>query len=308
MKVLLVGAESQVGRALRGHWQDQPVEWVLLETSEVLRKTLRELVQEFRDLNLQYVVNVDHIDGFSTDGLSQKELEERHVLIPQQLAKLAEELEIPILQLSDYQVFSGTHDKPYHEEDEPHSQTLYGVSRWQGELSVQRFAYRVVILRVGTIFCEEGRNALTVLLEQWRQGEARELSTLLQFSPTPTRDVARVINAILQQLDCGAQAWGIYHYCSADVATPYDFAEVLLAARIQFVGLENEIHIKPVQSLLPKVRHKSRGASAMPINTVMMCEKILNTFGIRQRPWRGELTRMVERMSQSLASEQEKAV
>lgn len=298
MKLLLVGAESQVGQALVPLLAEQHVTLEYLNTTQALTTALPQLVKQYANNGLQFVVNVDHIEGFHTEGYTQKELEERHVLLPQQLAKLAEELDIPILQLSDYQVFSGNSDKPYREEDEPHSQTLYGVTRWQGELSVQRFAHRFIILRVGTLFCEQGRNVLTLLLEQWKQGEARELSTLLQFSPTPTHDVARVIYAILQQLECDAPVWGIYHYCSADVATPYDFAEVLLAARTQFIGVDNEIRIKAVQTLSPKTAQRARSSSPASANTVLVCEKILNTFGIRQRPWRGELTRMIEKISQ----------
>lgn len=298
MKLLLVGAESQIGRALLPLLAEQQVSVLHLGITQALTTPLPSLAKQYANDSLQFLVNVDHIDGFYTEDHSQKELEERHVLLPQQLAKLAEELDIPILQLSDYQVFSGNSDQPYRESDEPHSQTLYGVTRWQGELSAQRFAHRVIILRIGTLFCEQGQNLLVDLLDQWKQGDARELSTLLQFSPTPPNDVARVIYAILQQLACDASVWGIYHYCSADVATPYDFAEVLLAARTQFIGVENEISIKPVQTLSPKTKNRSRSASAMPMNTVLVCEKILNTFGIRQRPWRGELTRMIERMSQ----------
>lgn len=299
MKLLLVGAESQIGRALVPLLAEQSVAVEYLDTTQALAIPLSQLVKQYANTALQFVVNVDHIDGFDTEGHTQKELEERHVLLPQQLAKLAEELDVPILQLSDYQVFNGNSDRPYRDVDEPNSQTLYGVTRWQGELSVQRFAQRVIILRVGMLFCEQGHNLLVDLLDQWKQGEARELSTLLQFSPTPPNDVARVIHAILQQLACEAAVWGIYHYCSADIATPYDFAEVLLAARTQFIGVENEISIKPVQTLSPKTKNRSRSASAMPMNTVLACEKILNTFGIRQRPWRGELTRMIERMSQA---------
>jgi dTDP-4-dehydrorhamnose reductase len=306
MKLLLVGAESQVGRVLVSHLAEHLVSVEFLDSTQALTAPLPSLVKQYADSALQFVVNVDHIDGFHPEGHTQKELEERHVLLPQQLAKLAEELEIPLLQLSDYQVFSGNGDLPYREEDEPHSQTLYGVTRWQGELSVQRFAQRVIILRVGTLFCEQGKNLLVDLLNQWKQGEARELSTLLQFSPTPTHDVVRVIYAMLQQLACDAPVWGIYHYCSADVATPYDFAEVLLAARTQFIGVENEIRIKPVQTALPKNKNRLRSAASMPVNTVLVCEKILNTFGIRQRPWRGELTRMIERMSQEKSQPMEK--
>lgn len=307
MKLLLVGAESQIGCALVPLLIEQQVSVEYLSSAQALTTPLSTWVKQYADAALDFVVNIDHIDGFQTEGHSQKELEERHVLLPQQLAKLAEELDIPILQLSDYQVFNGSSDRPYREADEPNSQTLYGVTRWQGELSVQRFAQRVIILRVGTLFCEQGHNLLVDLLEQWKQGDARELSTMLQFSPTSPNDISRVIYAILQQLSCDAAVWGVYHYCSADVATPYDFAEVLLAARTQFIGVENEIRIKPVQTAISKTKNRSRPTTAAHINSVLVCEKILNTFGIRQRPWRGELTRMIERMSQPMEKSREQS-
>jgi len=299
LKLLLVGAESQVGNALSALLKDKAVTFATLGNAEVLDTDPAVLAKRFGEQQFQFIVNADHIDGFRTEGFTQRELEQRHVLLPQQLAKLAETLGIPLLQLSDYQVFSGMHDKPCREADEPHAQTLYGATRWQGELAVQRFTHRFVILRVVTIFCLQGRNVLTVLLDHWKQGKARELSTTLQFSPTPTSDVARVIYAILQQLECNAQVWGIYHYCSADTASPYDFAEVLLATRTQFHGIDNEIRIKPVPGTLARTKHKTRLASPIPLNTVLVCEKILNTFGIRQRPWRGELTRMVKSAAQT---------
>jgi len=301
LKLLLVGAESQVGSALAALLAERSVACDILTPSAALSADIPALAQQLREQKLQFIVNTDHIDGFETEGLTQRELEERHVLLPQQLAKLAEELDLPLFHLSDYQVFSGTDDKPYREDDEPHAQTLYGATRWQGELSAQRFAHRVVILRAGTIFSLQGRNVLTVLLEQWKHGKARELSTTLQFAPTPVADVARVIYAILQQLECDAPVWGIYHYNSADIASAYDFAEVLLAARMQFHSVDNEIRLKPVAGTVPKVRHKSRMSAAIPVNTVLSCEKILNTFGIRQRPWRSELMRMTKSETKATA-------
>jgi dTDP-4-dehydrorhamnose reductase len=298
MKIFLVGADSQTGRALEPYLLARGVVLDCLLASELRQIPFSDLRERYREQELDFIVNVHHIDGFVPEGLEQEELEWHHVLLPQTLSRLAESLDIPLLHLSDYQVFSGMKDKPYVEEDEPHSQTLYGVTRWQGELSVQRFCQRFIILRVGTLFCGQGTNVLTVLLNQWKKGKARELSTVLQFSPTPTADVARVIYAILQQLECGVNAWGLYHYCSADTATPYDFAEVLLAARTQYEGVDNEIRIRPLEESLHKRKKRKAGEQSDPINTVMVCEKILNTFGIRQRPWRGELTRMVKQIAQ----------
>jgi dTDP-4-dehydrorhamnose reductase len=296
LKLLIVGAESQIGTALVSLLAERAVPFEQISFADASAVSTAELENRIRTQHINFIVNADHIDGFRTEGFTQRELERRHVFLPQQLAKVAEAVEIPLLQLSDYQVYSGANEKPYTEEDEPHSQTLYGVTRWQGELSVQRFTHHYIILRVGTIFCAQGDNVLTVLLEQWKQGEARELSSTLQFSPTPTNDVARVIYAILQQLEYGAQVWGIYHYCSADIATPYDFAEAVLAARVQFIGIENEIKIKPVQGVVA-AKHKSQPVPSVLANATLSCQKILNTFGIRQRPWRSELTRVVKELS-----------
>jgi dTDP-4-dehydrorhamnose reductase len=305
MKLLIVGAESQIGSALVSLLTERAVPFEKISFTDASSAPIADLENRIRTQHITFIVNVDHIEGLRIEGLTQRELEQRHVFLPQQLAKIAEAIEIPLLQISDYQVFTGSSEKPYTEEDEPHSQTLYGVTRWQGELSVQRFTHRYIILRVGTIFCTQGYNLFTVLLEQWKQGHARELSSTLQFSPTPTNDIARVIYAILQQVECGAQVWGIYHYCSADIATPYDFAEVLLAARVQFVGVDNEIKIRAVQGVVT-VKNKSRPAQPVPTNAVLVCQKILNTFGIRQRPWRGDLTRMVKEVSLNQKTQERK--
>jgi len=298
MKILVVGAQSQVGQALVTTLREADnAEFDCLDGNEPLLQQAANLIARIHERGYDYVVNVDHFEGFMPVHHSQKEYEVSHLLVPQALAKACEKVSIPLLQLSDYQVFSGLSDKPYTEEDEPHARTMYGVTRWQGEVAIQRFTRRFIILRVGTLFGEYGVNCLTQLLTFWNQGKARELSTNIQFSPTPTMDVARVIYAILQQLDCGAEPWGLYHYCSADIATPYDFAEVALAARNQFAEDKMDIALSPVQTAHPERGESEKETKKKDaFNTVLVCEKLLNTFGVRQRPWRGELTRCIERL------------
>ena len=60
---------------------------------------------------------------------------------------------------------------------------------------------------------------------------------------------------------------------------------------ISTLQVENEIIIRPAQDV-GAAKNKSGAA-----NAVLACQKVLNTFGIRQRPWRGEQTRLVQKMS-----------
>ncbi len=297
LKLLVIGEESQVGTALCELLTQEAIPFEGITDINAELQAGFQLARFIDEKQITFIVNVDHLEGFAAGNLKQRELEQHHVIIPQQLAKVAESAGVPLVQLSDYQVFSGRSDNPYTEDDEPHAQSLYGLTRWQGELSVQRFTSRYLILRSGVIFCETGANYLTDLLAQWHNGEGFKQSTNTRFSPTPVADLARVLVAIIKQLDCGAEVWGVYHYCSADMATPYDFAEVLLAARAQFYG-EQDIEIIPVEREISR-KGIVKTANSEAINTVMSCQKVLNTFGIRQRPWRGELTRMIEELEKA---------
>jgi dTDP-4-dehydrorhamnose reductase len=144
--------------------------------------------------------------------------------------------------------------------------------------------------------CEEGNNILASLLSQWKSQDVHVLPAIPQFAPTPADDIARVIFAMLQQMECEAKVWGIYHYCSADITTPFDFAEVVLASMAQFSNKMMTIKIEAKEE--EGGRRKSRKGPALGdvSNQVLSCQKILNTFGICQRPWRGELAMIIERM------------
>jgi dTDP-4-dehydrorhamnose reductase len=289
VNILVVGSGSQIGCSLVRLFESRGVSFSGLETP--VGMSYQELAKKIKDCGATILVNVEHVDGLYTEGLTQKELEKIHIYTLENLARAAELAGVPYLQLSDYRVFSGQTDRPYCENDEPHARTLYGMTRWQGELVVQRFTSDYVILRIGSLFLDQGHNLLTELLLNWEKGAGLQHPSWIQFAPTPVTDIARVILAIVRQLDCGAEAWGIYHYCSADIASPYDFAEVLLAARGQYVEDQSAIELEAME--LPKDRRKNRRGSESVENAVLNCEKIRDTFGIRQRPWRGELTRMV---------------
>ena len=92
--------------------------------------------------------------------------------------------------------------------------------------------------------------------------------------------VNRVIAAAIQQLDCGATPWGIYHYCSDDSTNLFGFAEVAVALASQYGKLDADA----VQIELKQGETE---------NLVLSCKQILSAFGIRQRKWRANLPSIV---------------
>jgi dTDP-4-dehydrorhamnose reductase len=181
-------------------------------------------------------------------------------------------------------VFSGQLDRPYSEEDLPDNETGIGSLLARAEQSVRDSCERHLILRLGPVFSSEGANLITQMLGQLsEQGGSLVMDNNLRGCPVAADDGARVISALLDQLSTGFETAGIYHYCSSDTATYYEFAEALLAAASQF----SEFGPSPVQ-----LQRQPEGLA--PLNRSLNCAKIRNTFAIKQAPWRSAIAGIVQ--------------
>lgn len=150
-----------------------------------------------------------------------------------------------------------------------------------------------IVLRTGPLIASQGDNLLTRSLRQFRAGGAVAVPDMQRFCPTPAADVARVIAAIHDQLECGAACWGIFHYESADPANGYEFAEVVLAAATQYWRIaEHPVHL-----------HSAATDNTAEIFPLLNCQHIRDTFGIQQLPWRKAIPIMLKQIYALSASE-----
>jgi len=181
-------------------------------------------------------------------------------------------------------VFDGDKSAPYQEGDAEAPFDAFGEAMLQLEEAVAANAGRFVILRTASIFSSTGNNLLTQIIRLAEQRKTLVFDPSLSGCPTCANDFARVIIAILLQLRCGADSWGLYHYTSSDVTSGYQFAEAVLAIASQF---DRELHLEHVQ-LEERAVEDPEHLQIDPV--VVACHKLLNTFGIKQRPWRSQLT------------------
>ncbi len=190
-----------------------------------------------------------------------------------------------MIHLSCAEVFSGDLVEPYEEDHPPSPQAAYAKSKLRGEELVRAALPRHIILRTGWLFSTRPGSFVRELLEQARQQDEINVVDGLVGNPTPAADVARVILAMIKQLDTGAQCWGTYHYASSESIGWFGFAESIIAAARQYADLPLErLQAMPQGQLLLHQR---------PVNSRLNCDKILSVFGIHQRPWRSGLMQVV---------------
>lgn len=146
---------------------------------------------------------------------------------------------------------------------------------------------RGLVLRTGYVLGTGAGGLLVGVLGQLRRGGPVALAMEPRQSFTCADDLARVVTALIDQLDCSDGLWGVYHYQGRDMLSCYDAGERLLAAAGQFWPL-------------PAVTLEVAPQPRLPAVPALDCSRIRDTFGIQQRALGGALTAMLHQLSQEV--------
>lgn len=206
----------------------------------------------------------------------------------EQVERISRKLSIPIFFISSAMIFE-TSRRQYSEEDKPKPQCDVAQIYFDCEQLLAKKARKHIILRTSWLYAAVGDNFLTEVIRHAVDGEVISFDSAAKGCPTSVDDLARVIIAMLLQLDLDAEdAWGTYHYCSSDPSIGFQFVEAIVAQASQF---DSDISSKQL-----RFQHNDEQVSRLCYETVMLsCEKILADFGIHQKPWRALLGKVVRR-------------
>lgn len=185
--------------------------------------------------------------------------------------------DIPMVLLSSAKVFD------YNEVGSLENDEMTGDSTLIAIENQARQQLRHLIVRVNQPFSLLSGDYAVQLLAKARSEECLKLDNLIRIAPTPADDIAQVLHALLQQVSCDESLWGTYHYCSVESTTEYGFAEVLLAEARQY---EDLAHVQ-IEELADE--------ECEPSETILDSKLIKHTFGIKPKPWRQALSRLIRR-------------
>lgn len=223
-------------------------------------------------------------EGRTDDGLLQQLME---------LSRACRFKSVPLVQLSSAQVFDEVDSGRHREEDDVSPSGDLGSLLVKIEQLVKAECKQYIILRAGPLFGSKGNNLLTRLLRKFDQSEQLALSAKGKACPLHVRDLARVISAMIDQLSCGGDGWGVYHYSSTELVSSYQFTEAVLAVASQYTeAIEGSLLLDPVDE-----------TDADWQTPMLNCEKILFTFGIKQLPWRAFIAPTIKAIYEELPQE-----
>ncbi len=290
MKLLVFGANSQLGQELTRLLSDVEIEFSALDTDQVDVLKPKEVMKAVSRINPTQLINVSTYSNLQK-AESDPEAAKRCDLINTDgvtaLARVCKQLNIPIIHHSSSYVFDGEKKETYDEEDEANPVCSYGKSKWYGERTLREENEKHIILRTDWLFSAHRNKYFLNLIDSCKKNAGRISVVDNRFSPTHAGDAARVILGIVKQVDCNAEVWGTYHYNAMQAVNQDQFVlHVLEEAGRLDPALDKilpslEIELLPVER--PYIRHSSLNAS-----------KIMGTFGIKQHSRAAGVTAVLE--------------
>ena len=287
MRLMLLGGGNALGQALIRLGAEEDIGFLAPKPPEAGwdPASLTQLLDDTRPdalINLAY-----YFDWFQAEAVSEAAwaAQERTV---ERLAELCQHHQIRLLQPSSYRVFDGARATAYSEKEEPVPLGLRGQALWRFEQHVRAVCPRHVLLRFGWLLDDSAHGLLGRFLSRAGLNQPLLLADDRRGNPTPVDDAARVILAVLKQLDCQTPLWGTYHYGGHEATTSLALGQVVLSEARQFRS-------NLLEELSAQAHSARADAAEEPQHAVLSCKKILHTFGIKPRAWRSGLPALLDR-------------
>ncbi len=232
MRILITGANGQLGRALVGLLADDDVvapghaELDITDAGAV-KKALAEARPEV----------VVHAAAW-TDTAGCERDPERAMLVNGRgagiVAEACREAGAAMVYVSSNEVFDGEKGAPYDEDDATHAVNAYAASKLEGERQVAAALEERYIVRASWLF-GPGRVSFPekILQAAQRDGKLRAVTDEIA-SPTWTLDLAEAISKLVR-----TQAYGVYHFSNSGWCSRLEWAaEILRLAGMSGVPVE----------------------------------------------------------------------
>lgn len=256
--IVLLGANGQLGRSLLRYFSSEE-QWKASDCFPITRAECDfEKKQEVEGLfhlldNLYKERNYGTcivVNTVAYTQVDQAEVEEERAMYLNAylVADLAREIDArgwAMVQISTDYVFDGKKRTPYLTTDIPHPLSVYGRSKYEGELALQNniMRGRGVVVRTSWLYAPFGKNFLKTILHLARSKKELRVVADQCGAPTYAPHLAEYIGGLCQKfVDTGLFSSFINHFCDQGEISWYGFAKEI----VKEASLEASCRVLPI--------------------------------------------------------------
>lgn len=277
MKVFVTGVKGQLGYDVVKELERRGITAVGVDIDEMDITDAESVDRVIREAAPDAVIHCAAFTAVDAAEEQQELCRRVNAEGPRNIARVCKELDIKMIQISTDYVFSGEGDRPWEPEDKCGPKSIYGLTKYEGELAVQELLDKYFIVRIAWVFGINGKNFVKTMLNLSEKYDTLRVVNDQYGSPTYTYDLARLLVDMVQ-----TDKYGIYHATNEGTCSWYEFA----CAIFEEAGVS--VKVIPVSS-------EEYGAKAnRPKNSRMSKEKLTEAGFERLPSWQDALSRYIK--------------
>ncbi len=286
MKILVTGANGQLGADVMKELRHSGLEAVGVDIAEM---DITDAASVRRVMNGVRPDAVIHCAAWTAVDLAEDEDKRDTVyrvnaLGTEHIAKACVETHSKLLYTSTDYVFDGQGGRPWEPDDERHPLNVYGQSKYEGELAVERLLRHYFIVRIAWVFGPSGNNFVKTMLQLGKERKSLTVVDDQYGTPTYTPDLAKLLVQMVQ-----TERYGRYHATNeGGFISWYDFAGEIFRQAAQIDPVYDKVTVKPVSSRKYKTKAKR------PLNSRLSKQKLTDNGFAPLPDWRDALRRFLK--------------
>lgn len=276
MKVLVTGVKGQLGYDVVKELEKRGMEAIGVDIEEMDITDAASADKVIKEASPDAVI---HCAAYTAVDAAEDNVElcrKVNAEGPQNIANVCKELDIKMIQISTDYVFDGEGTRPWEPEDERRPLSVYGQTKYEGELAVQNTLEKYFIVRIAWVFGINGKNFVKTMLNLGKTHDRLTVVNDQYGSPTYTFDLARLLVDMVQ-----TDKYGVYHATNEGICTWYEFACEIF----RLAGLD--VKVEPVTSDQYPAKAKR------PSNSRMSKDKLVENGFEKLPTWQNALERYI---------------
>lgn len=285
MRVLVTGVKGQLGHDVMNELAKRNHTGIGVDIEEMDITDAVSVEKVIRESDVEAVI---HCAAWTAVDLAEDEDKIEKVRLvnavgTENIAKVCKELDQKMIYISTDYVFDGQGTRPWEPDDERHPLNVYGQTKYEGELAVEKYLSKYYIVRIAWVFGVNGKNFIKTMLNL---GKTHENLTVVDDqigSPTYTYDLARLLVDMVE-----TDKYGRYHATNEGLCSWYEFACEIFRQAAEIDPVYKKVQVDPVDSSHYPAKAKR------PSNSRMSKEKLTENGFERLPSWQDALERYLK--------------
>ena len=282
MNILITGCNGQLGNEMQLLEKENPQHTYFNTDVAELDITDQAAIEKMvMDNAIDGIVNCAAYTAVDKAEDNQELCRKLNSLAPGYLAAAIGKRGGWMIQISTDYVFDGTNHTPYTEDAPTCPNSVYGVTKLEGELAAQKACEKTMVIRTAWLYSAFGNNFVKTMIRLGK--EKPELGVIFDQIGTPTyaHDLAVAIFAAINQ----GVVPGVYHFSNEGVISWYDFTKAIH----RIAGITT-CHVRPLHT------SEYPTPASRPHYSVLDKTKIKTVYGIEVPYWEESLEVCVRKL------------